>query len=135
MSVKDVKNIRSAYERMLEDGTAFKQVDMSMMVEPDVSMAEGGLGDRIEETAQPRQGRDTPPEEYDHNYTDYTEHDEYIQGRINRLRAKMSGRKGINENSGGVSNTAKEIKALKKRIDRLEEALMVVMETHERLLD
>lgn len=133
MSVEDVKNIRSAYERMLQDGSAFKEVDMSMMTEPNVAMAEGkGLGDRVQETAQPRQGRDTPPEEYEH-HTDYTEHDSYVQQRIDRLRAKMKGGGRVNE-SGGVSNTSKEIVKLKKRVEKLEEALMLVMETHEKLL-
>ena len=133
MSVEDVKNIRSAYERMLADGSAFREVDMSMMTEPNVEIAKGApLGDRVNETAQPRQGRDTPPEDYEH-HTDYTEHDSYIQDRINRLRAKMKGGR-VNE-GGGASNTSKELLKLKKRVEKLEEALMIVMETHEKLLD
>ena len=131
MSTEDVKKIRSAYERMLKDGTAFREVDMSMMTEPDVSMAQGNtLGDRIEETAQARHGVDAPPEEYDH-HTDYTEHDSYIQQRINRLRSKINGGK-VNES--GSSNMAKEVMSLKKRVKDLEEALMLVMDTHEKLL-
>jgi len=126
MSVEDVKKIRSAYERMLQDGTAFKEVDMSMMVEPDVSMAQGSLGDRVETPSKPKE------EPVNERNDDYTEHDNYMQQRINSLRAKMKGGGRVNES--GNSNMTKEVMALKKRVQKLEEALMLVMETHEKIL-
>lgn len=130
MSVEDVKNIRSAYERMLQDGTAFKEVDMSMMTEPDVTIAKGGLGDKVD-SPHPRK-RQPEQEQIQERYDDYTEHDNYVQQRIDRLRAKMNGKR-VNE-SDDVSNTSKEILKLKKRVQKLEEALMLVMETHEKIL-
>jgi hypothetical protein len=126
MSVEDVKKIRNAYEQMLKDGTAFKEVDMSMMVEPDVSMAQGSLGDKIETPSKPKE------EPVNERNDDYTEHDNYMQQRINSLRAKMKGGGRVNES--GNSNMAKEVMALKKRVQKLEEALMLVMETHEKIL-
>ena len=124
MSTNDVINIKSAYEKMLEDGSANRKVDMSMVVEPDVGTAEG-LGDKVNETAQPRQ-----PEQEQDNHTDYTEHDSHIQGRIDSLRTKMNGVKSKKVRN----NEAREIASLKKRVEKLEEALMLVMETHEKLL-
>lgn len=130
MSVEEVKKIRSAYERMLEDGTAFKEVDMSMVVEPNISMAEGNtLGDKIE-----KRPTTSNPEPVHETYTDYSEHDSYMKQRIDSLRSKMKGGKSTNE---GVimSSTKKELIALKKRVKEIEEALMLVMETHERLIE
>lgn len=131
MSIEDVKKIRNAYEQMLKDGTAFKEVDMSMVVEPDVGIAQGSpLGDAINETPAPQ--KHIQPEVDDH--TDYTAHDSYMRQRIDSLRSKMRGGSGTNE---GVvmSSTKKELIALKKRVKEIEEALMLVMETHERLME
>jgi len=130
MSKEDVKNIRSAYEKMLEDGSANKKVDMSMLVEPDVTTIEG-LGDQIEKPVQQQ-----PKEEVndDTDYTDYSEHDNYMEQRINSLRKKMNEKKGIKTGGTLKTKTSREIDALKKRVEKLEEALMLVMETHENLI-
>jgi hypothetical protein len=104
---------------------------MSMVVEPDVGIAQGTpLGDAINETPKPHEH--TKPEVDD--YTDYSAHDSYMKQRIDSLRSKMQGGKGTNE---GVimSSTKKELIALKKRVKEIEEALMLVMETHERLME
>lgn len=136
MSKEDVKAIKSAYEKMLEDGTANKKIDMSMMVEPDVSTIEG-LGDQIEDQSpfprerQPEQEQEQ--EQFDH--TDYSKHDSYIEQRISSLRNKMNEKKGIKTSGGGaLSKANREIASLKKRVEKLEEALMLIMETHENLL-
>ena len=131
MSVEEVKNIRSAYEKMLEDGTAYKEVDMTMHNEPDMEVV---TGKKDEITAQPALTENPLGEvvdEHNDNDNDYTEFDSVMEQRINSLRNKMQ--------SGGVRKTPRppknnEIASLKNRVKKLEEAMMLIMETHERLL-
>jgi len=134
MSTADVVNIKSAYDKMLEDGSAFKEVDMSQNTAPNLTMAEHGLGDKVNES-QPRQ---QPPQKQIDNdsfiddNTDFSHHDSVVEQRMSSLRNKMKG--------GGISTKKsrarenKEIIALKKRVSKLEEALILVMETHEQLI-
>lgn len=125
----------SAYEKMLKDGTAFKEVDMTMHTEPSVAMAEGGLGERVNE--QDIGTRDVRPavdeESFIDENTDFSAHDDFMQQRIDSLRRKM-GKTNESGTRGNPSNTNKEIISLKKRVAKLEEALMLIMETHEKLL-
>lgn len=133
MSKEDVKKIRSAYESMLEDGSANKKVDMSMVVEPSVENIESGLGDRIEAAESSMTKKDDVIEEEQHN--DYTEHDNYIDQRMNSLKTKLSEKKGAPRiKIGALTRANQEISSLKKRVEKLEEALMLVMETHEQLI-
>ena len=76
------------------------------------------LGNQITET-----GHNSGMEE---DHTDWSAVDEAMQKRMDSLRAKVKGKTNQNESA--------EIAKLKKRIKRLEEALMLVMETHEKLL-
>ena len=132
MSTEDVKKIRSAYEQMLEDGSANKEVDMSMMVEPDVKVAEGGLGDRTE-TAQPSRTEKDVVREEEHN--DYSAHDSYIDQRMSSLKNKLTEKKNSPRvKIGALTRANNDIASLKKRVEKLEEALMLVMDTHEQLI-
>ena len=125
MSVEDNKRTISAYEQMLKDGTAFKEVDMTMHSEPDVSIASGSLGDRINES-QPKN------EIIEDEYTDYSHFDDHMEQRIQSLRNKMKDRGSSSRKTS--MNESKEITSLKKRVAKLEEAMMLIMETHEKLL-
>lgn len=122
----------SAYEQMLKDGTAFKEVDMTMHTEPDVAMADGGLGERVDE--QDIGTRDRQPVQDENSFidehTDFSAHDTEMERRIKSLRNKMKGNP-TNENTG---NSNAEIVSLKKRVAKLEEALILIMKTHEKLL-
>lgn len=123
----------NAYEKMLKDGTAFKEVDVTMHTEPNIAEIDG-LGDRINE--QPKEvnleERRNSDSFIDEN-TDYSDFDDHMQQRINSLRNKMGkGKKQTNERVS--NNTEKEIAILKRRIKKIEEAMMLIMETHEKIL-
>lgn len=136
MSKEENRKMISAYEKMLQDGTAFKQVDMTMHTEPDMSEATGSRGGEPINT----QISDNPMGEVidesgggQNEYVDegYSEFDSVMEQRMNSLRNKVRGRSGGTVTS---PNQNKEIASLKKRVARLEEALALVMETHEKLL-
>jgi hypothetical protein len=124
MSVEDVVKIKGAYEKMLQDGSAFKKIDMPLVMEPNLAEAEHGLGDKVDNT-QLKENNQPQEEEYD-----WSAVDEAMQRRMNSLKAKM------NDQSTGQLNSsdAKRITMLEKKVAKLEQALMLVMETHERLL-
>jgi predicted nucleic acid-binding Zn-ribbon protein len=127
MSTDDVIRIKSAYEKMLEDGTAFKEVDMSMMTEPNVEQITG-LGEEVVVPKERKQEQD--PDRFIDEHTDFSHLDNAMEQRMNSLRAKMGGVKSKKVRE----NESREIALLKKRVEKLEEALMLVMETHEKLL-
>lgn len=118
----------TAYEKMLKDGTAFKKIDMNQIAaqqyaQADINAIGGGkiekpLGDPIKENTN-----------LEEDNTDWSSVDEAMQKRINSLRDKVSistAKKSLNE--------SKEIASLKRRVEKLEEAIMLVMETHEKLI-
>jgi peptidoglycan hydrolase CwlO-like protein len=116
----------SAYEKMLKDGTAFKKIDMNRIAAQLYSQAEGGLVDKpLGDPIKENQNQNSGLEE---DHTDWSAVDEAMQRRMNALKEKM---KGSEKKS---TNELTEITKLKKRIEKLEEALMLVMETHEKLL-
>ncbi len=130
MSTDEIVKIKGAYEKMLEDGSAFKEVDMTMISEPDVGAAEGGLGDKINETKPTPSGPVKDPDSFIDDNTDFSQHDSVIEQKMTSLRNKMSGVK-----SKKVRDTeSKRIAILERKVQELEEALMLVMETHEQLI-
>lgn len=126
----------TAYEKMLNDGSAFKKIDMNKIQNQmyagagaaDVGGGKGApelpLGDPT-----PEVNNDSSGLEEDH--TDWSAVDEAMQKRMNALKAKM---KGGSTSTKKPVNESQEIIKLKKRIKRLEEALIVVMKTQEKLL-
>lgn len=115
----------SAYEKMLKDGTAFKKIDMNRIAAQQYAQVESDLvdkplGDPIKESI-----KENGLEE---DHTDWSAVDEAMQRRMNALKEKM---KGSEKKS---TNELTEITKLKRRVEKLEEALMLVMETHEKLL-
>lgn len=134
-SKKQNRKMISAYEKMLKDGSAFKEVDMTMHTEPSIAAAEGGLGERVDE--QDIGTRDVQPVRDENSFidehTDFTAHDTEMERRIASLRNKMNGNP-TNESGTRAGNPNAEIVSLKKRVAKLEEALILIMKTHEKLL-
>ena len=132
MSTNDVVNIKSAYEKMLQDGSAFEQIDMRMNEQPDM----GGLGDVVTEknNAPVTKHPSLEPEEgLQEDNTDFSDIDRRMSERLNSLRNKVKGGGGTPQQPQ-MGNPQKELLKLKIRIAKIEEALMLVMETHEKLL-
>ncbi len=124
MSKEQNRGMIDAYQKMLQDGTAFKEVDTTMHNYPSLAEAEGAvnpsepLGEKVK----------TPEGRTYHN--DYTEYDNVMEQKVASLRAKMG------KASGGQSKPDnKRMKILEKKVATLEEALALVMETHEHILD
>jgi hypothetical protein len=113
----------TAYEKMLKDGTAFKKVDMNKIANQ--MYAEAGAGVVDKPLGEPAQQNSNLQEDH----TDWSAVDAAMEKRMNALKDKMHG--GNNKNQVNESN---EISKLKARVKRLEEALIVVMETQEKLL-
>ena len=120
MSVEDVKKIKSAYEKMFEDGSAYKKINMPMVLnEPNMNEVEGKpLGEAIKKSSKTVEPE---PEE------DFSDVDRRMQ---ERLKARMSSLKGKTQDTDMV----KEMNSLKQRVKTLEEALSLVMETQEKIL-
>lgn len=115
----------SAYEKMLRDGSAFKKIDMQRIQNQQYAEVSSGrdmpLGD-------PTPIRENQIMEDDH--TDWSAVDEAMQKRMESIRSKIDSKV---EKKRQVKE-ANEIEKLKKRISQLEEAMMLIMETHEKLL-
>lgn len=121
----------SAYEKMLNDGTAFKRIDMDkigrqMNKEASISANASGkdVGVKLDKpVGEPIKENDN----FEYDDTDFSEIDKRMMERMNSLKSKMKKTPSKNEN--------KEIAKLKKRVKRLEEALMLVMEVHSKLIE
>lgn len=114
----------SAYEKMLNDGSAFKHIDMKK-IERD-QYAEAGRGTEINDGTNVLGDPIKENSKLEEDNTDWSAVDEAMQRRMNSLKSKMNKKSNVNENI--------EIKKLKKRVAKLEDALILVMETHEKLL-
>lgn len=119
----------TAYEKMLKNGSAFKKIDMQQITNQMYNQAESGTGGMDMPLGDPVTEESHSGLEEDH--TDWSAVDAAMEKRMNALKEKM--------NNGGKKtkkplNESQEIAKLKKRIERLEEALMVIMETQEKLI-
>lgn len=126
MSKEKNRGMIDAYQKMLNDGSAFKEVDLTMRENPSISEAESGLGER---TSGRSSGRSEEPNDIVEEDIGYEQFDSEMERRISSLRNKMGKGKGNPSTTGN-----REISSLKKRVAKLEEALMLMMETHEKLL-
>jgi hypothetical protein len=128
MSKQENRKMISAYEKMLVDGTAFKEVDLTMHTQPDAADIEG-MG------ASSPLGEHEPINENDNNIVEddgYGEFDSIMEQKMNKLRQK-AGRGGTS--TGGGGNPSKELMGLKKRVAKLEEAMILIMETQTTLIE
>lgn len=123
----------TAYEKMLKDGSAFKKIDMNKIAAQQYAaagMADAGGGKGAPEVplGTPSTNEQSGLEE---DHTDWSAVDAAMEKRMNALKEKM---KGGSTSTKQPLNESQEIMKLKKRVQKLEEALIVVMQTQEKLL-
>lgn len=122
-------SVLSAYEKMFEDGSAFKPIKIEQP-KPNVAEAQGKpsskpIGEKVQKNGQVEEER----------HDDYSQFDasmrKFVEAKKQKIKQKSNGT--VVENS---SNTelVNEIKSLKKRVKQLETALTLVMETQTKLL-
>lgn len=123
---------QSAYEKMLQSGEAFKEVDMTMPMEPNLAEVQG-MGEKIDNSNNIVE--QTPAQSGP--VSDYSHFDSVMEERVNNLKNKMNGGKvTVSKNIGRIKTPAmKEIESLKKRIEKLEEALIMVMDVQQQLFE
>lgn len=125
----------SAYEKMLRDGSAFKKIDMQRIQNQQYAEAGSGvdmpLGDPapITEDSQLIDDSKNGSQLVD-DHTDWSAVDEAMQKRMDSLRSKIDSK----VEKKRQAKESDEINKLKRRIKQLEEAMMLIMETHEKLL-
>lgn len=116
--------ILEKYEKMFEDGSAYKPIRLS---QPQPNMSE--INGAVEKPDTPLGDPVNRDNFQDEGQPDYTESDAYMQNKINEMKNKNT--QGNNQNVV-VQNDV--IVRLKKRVDLLEQALTLVMETQSKLL-
>jgi hypothetical protein len=121
----------TAYEKMLKDGSAFKKIDMQRITNQMYSAAEGGDGGGAS-TEQPLGDPISNESNLEEDHTDWSAVDAAMERRMNALKEKAA--RGGSTSTKQPLNESQEITKLKARVKRLEEALVVVMETQEKLL-
>jgi hypothetical protein len=113
--------VRSAYQKMFEDGSAYKPIKIEQ------PSPENEMG-------RPMGGSHDP----DGGGVDYSLFDEHMSSMIEeKISKKKSGGKTkmVNASKGTTNNISdKTVKNLERRIDILEQALQLVMETQTKLL-
>jgi hypothetical protein len=114
---------KSAYEKMLEDGSAFKQIKIEQPTPDNPSGGYGGSGD--------------PDIEVDYSLFD-SHMDNMMQDKIAAKKEKVLGEETPVRFSGDLSPQPpvqnNKIARLEKRIELLEQALGLVMETQTKLM-
>lgn len=118
--------ILEKYEKMFETGEAYKPIRINQPT-PSMSDAMGGGGRSETPLGEQVVNRE---EEYIDPHTDYSEFDASMQARVNALRNKTPHNNNENVNVQKNGDYAK----LEKRVEMLEQALSLVMETQTRLL-
>ena len=120
--------ILEKYEQMFEDGSAFKPIHLS---QPQPNMSEvTGAGAEVPDTPL---GDPVKKDQFndDQNHADYTEFDNQMESRVNEMRDNRN--MHSNTSNVGVQNNS-EVESLKKRLDLVEQALSLVMETQKTLI-
>jgi hypothetical protein len=118
--------ILEKYEKMFEDGSAYKPIRLS---QPQPNMAEI-TGAVPEEKPNIPLGEQVNRDNFQNDVeSDYSEADAYMEGKINEMRTKVS--QGNNPNVNVQNDVMKRVL---KRLDLLEQALTLVMETQSKLI-
>jgi len=119
--------ILEKYEKMFEDGSAYKPIRLS---QPQPSMAEMEGAGVVEEKPNIPLGDQVNRDNFQNDgQPDYSESDAYMEGKINEMRTRNT-----QDNNPNVNVQPDVIKRLIKRIDLLEQALTLVMETQSKLI-
>jgi hypothetical protein len=103
--------ILEKYEKMFEDGSAYKPIRLEE--KPNIPLGEQVNRDNFQNDVE----------------SDYSEADAYMEGKINEMRTKVS--QGNNPNVNVQNDVMKRVL---KRLDLLEQALTLVMETQSKLI-
>ena len=118
--------ILAKYEKMFEDG--FPEPIHLSQPQPNMSEMNGAA----EEKPNTPLGEPVKKENFqddESHQPDYTESDAYMEGKINEMRNR-----GTQDNNPNVPVQNDVIERLKKRIDLLEQALTLVMETQSKMI-
>lgn len=117
--------ILEKYEQMFEDGSAFRPIHLNQPT-PDISSITG----EVEEKPNIPLGQPVEKDVFmEDQHTDYSEFDATMQQKINEVRNKTHG----NNPNVSVQNND-EFAKLVRRIELLEQALQLVMETQTKML-
>ena len=122
--------ILEQYEKMFKDGSAYKPIRLS---QPQPSMAEaGGAKPRPEPSNIPLGEQIDKDVFMDDQNNDYTEFDNTMEEKINKL--KEAHNINSNNNNSNVNVQSNVIEKLISRIELLEKGVSLVMETQTKLL-
>lgn len=122
--------ILEKYEKMFEDGSAYQPIHLNQP-EPSIASITGA----VEEKPDMPLGDQVVREEFmDDPHKDYTESDAYMQQRVDEIRNKR-GNTTMHDNNQNVRvQNNGDYRKLEKRIEMLEQALTLVMETQTKLI-
>ena len=116
--------ILEKYEQMFKDGSAYQPIHLNQPT-PDLTSITG----EVEEKTNIPLGQQVEKDVFmEDQHTDYSEFDATMQQKINEVRSKTQG------NNPNVSVQNDEFKKLTRRVELLEQALQLVMETQTKLL-
>jgi hypothetical protein len=119
--------ILEKYEKMFEDGSAYQPIQLNQPT-PDVGSIDG-----VKEKPDIPLGDAVDRDVFMDQNADYSEFDSQMQNRVNEIRNKKT-----HDNTSNVSvqnnGELERLERLTKRVDLLEQALSLVMETQKKLL-
>lgn len=117
--------ILEKYEKMFEDGSAYQPIKLDQQMPSDMEAAAVA-----EEKPEIPLGEVKEKDVFiDDKNTDYSHFDSVMEERVNNLRSGQP-----HNNNPDVSVQNDSYKKLERRIDLLEQALSLVMETQTRLI-
>lgn len=117
--------ILEKYEQMFQDGSAYKPIHIAQPM-PNVSEITGA----VEKPATPLGDQVKKDNFQDDPYTDYSQFDSDMQQRINEAKNRK-----LQDNTQNVNvQNNSDYKKLEKRMELIEQALSLVMETQKKLL-
>jgi len=120
----------SAYEKMFKDGTAFNPIKIE---QPTPTNPGGGMG-RGADPDNPGVDMSRRPDP-DDNGVDYSLFDDHMGNMVQeKIEAKKAAARGTDQRTGPPQADNNKITRLERRIELLEQALSLVMETQTKLI-
>jgi len=117
--------ILEKYEQMFKDGSAYKPIHIA---QPQPNVSE--ITRAVEKPATPLGEQVNKDNFQDDPYTDYSQFDSDMQQRINEAKNRK-----LQDNTQNVNvQNNSDYKKLEKRMELIEQALSLVMETQKKLL-
>lgn len=121
------ERILEKYEQMFKDGSAYKPIHLSQPM-PNVSEVTGAVDEKPAAPLGEQVKRDNFQEE---PVTDYSQFDSEMQQRVNEMRNKNQ---NVSNNQNVSVQNNGDYKRLEKRMELIEQALSLVMETQKKLI-